>query len=311
MEKLKDFRPVHFGFGFIAMIVIGIINLPLLEYNKDFYTLIMIISLISMPLLCWIIDDRIEKTRVKIKMTNIETNTPNQVMDSIKRALKMRKISQMEILTYLYTLQANDSLSNFEFFDIIGETYQLNPKFFMVSIYTKIRRKFSKIYGDEGMRVMNKYILEKFCLDEGEQIIYELNGKIRQKVPKKYTIKVHGTIYVTNHRIIAHGKSEFHPYESAGSVIFQVVIGGTGENPKKIKIAHISSSGPCYGYPFPIKNLRGLRHFSAYNNHELSYSVKQDENLYSDDCRITVIASKKEQHGDKLFAILDEFQTRK
>ena len=253
-----------------------------------------------MTLICWIIDDKIEKTRVKKKMTGIETNTPNQVLDRIKKALKMRKPSIAEILSYLYILQSTNSLSNFEFFDIIGQTFQLSPKFFMLSIYPNIRGKFRKIYGDEEMQVMNKNILEKFCLDEGEQLIYELNEVIRKKVPKKYTIKVlHGTIYITNYRIIAHGKFVFE---------LELAIGGSFKNPKEAKIAYISNSTPCYGYLFPIKNLHGLINPSAFNNHNLSYSVKQDEDLYSDDCRITIVASKKEDHGDKLFAILDKFQ---
>jgi len=298
---LKDFRPTYMVFGlFSAGAITLIITFPHLLNESIVNTLsplLMIIFWPLMTLLCWIIDDKIEKTHVKKKMTGIETDTPNQVMDRIKKALEMRKPSITEILANLYTLQANNSLSNFEFFDRIGETYQLNPKFFMLSIYPKIRLKLSKIYGDEGMRVMNKYILEKSCLDEGEQIIYELNGTIRQKFLKKYTIKVlHGTIYVTNSRIIAHGKFEFRLYQSAGAVIF-----GTTKSPKKAKIAYISRSGPCYGYPFPIKNLHGLRHY------ELSYSVKHYNKIVS---RITIIASKKEEHRDKLFAILDKFQIR-
>ena len=87
-----------------------------------------------------------------------------------------------------------------------------------------------------------------------------------------------------------------------------LTIDGSFKNPKEAKIAYISSSTPCYGYPFPIKNLHGLINPSAFNNYNLSYSVKQDENLYSDDCRIIIDASKKENHGDKLFAILDKFQ---
>jgi len=311
---LKDFRAGYVYIGFFAAIAIllstSIIWGKLILYNLPerfwgvLFSIIFIISWISVTLLCWIIDDKIEKTHVKKKMTDIETNTPNQVMDRIKKALEMRKASKAEILTDLYALQANNSLSNFEFFDLIGETYQLNPKFFMLSIYPKIRYKFSKIYGDEGMSVMNKYILEKFCLDEGEQIIYELNGKIRQKVPKKYTIKIlHGTIYVTNSRIIAHGKFEFRLYQSAGEAIF---LGGSTKSPKKAKNAYFSSSGPCYGYQFPIKNLHYLYN---YNNRNLSYSVKQDDNIVSD--TITIFVSKKEHHGDKLFAILDKFQIRK
>jgi hypothetical protein len=301
VEKLKDFWSGYACFGLIAGVAIFTITL-IIDYTLPEWlpTVIFSISWISVTLICWIIDDRIEKTRVKKRMTGIETNTPNQVLDRIKKALKIEKPSIAEILSYLYILQATNSLSNFEFFDIIGQTFRMSPKFFMLSIYPNIRSKFRKIYGDEGMQVMNKNILEKFCLDEGEQIIYELNGTIGKKVPKKYTIKVlHGTIYVTNYRIVVHGKLVFE---------LEVDTGGSFKNPKEAKIAYISNSTPCYGYSFPIKNLHGLINPSAFNNYNLSYSVKQDENLYSDDCRITIDASKKEEHGDKLFAILDKFQ---
>jgi len=304
---MKNFWWGHVILGAIAASIIAtiavIISIPHLGWNEQFFNFffgsIIMISWPLMTLLCWIIDDKIEKDRIKKKMIGIETNTPNQVMDRIKKALEMRKPSITDILADLYTLQANNSLSNFEFFDIIGKTYQLNPKFFMLSIYPKIRPKFSKIYGDEGMLVMHKYILEKFCLDEGEQIIYELNGKIRQKVPKKYTINIlHGIIYVTNSRIIAQGKFKFELYQSAGAVIF-----GSTKSPKKAKIAYFSSSRPCYGYQFPIKNLHYLYN---YNNRNLSYSVN-DKRVST----ITIFVSKKEHHGDKLFTILDKFQIRK
>ncbi len=301
MERLKDFWSGYACFGLIVGVAIFTITLNF-DYTLPEWlpTVIFGISWISVTLICWIIDDMIEKTRAKKRMTGIETNTPNQVLDRIKNALKMKKPSIYEILSYLYILQATKLLSNFEFFDIIGQTFQSNPKFFMLSIYPNIRSKFRKIYGDEGMQVMNKNILEKFCLDEGEQIIYELNGTIRKKVPKKYTIKVlYGTIYVTNYRIVVHGKFVFE---------IEVAFGGSFRNPKETKIAYISNSTPCYGYAFPIRNLHGLINPSAFNNHNLSYSVKQDENLYSDDCRITIDASKKEDYGEKLFAILDKFQ---
>lgn len=77
-----------------------------------------------MPLLCWIINDRSEKARIKKRTTDLETYTTNQVIDRIKKALEMEKPSRAEILTYLYTLQATHSLSNLEFFDIIGKTFQ-------------------------------------------------------------------------------------------------------------------------------------------------------------------------------------------
>ncbi|MHA1479641.1 MAG: hypothetical protein ACTSPU_15725 [Promethearchaeota archaeon] len=111
----------------------------------------------------------------------MDKNTSNYYRIWIEKALLMRKPSKDGILKCLYALQAENSLPAFEFFDVIGDIYQRAPVFFMSSIYPKIRRKFGKIYKNEGMRVMDKYILEKFCLDEGEQIKHEFYGIVKLK----------------------------------------------------------------------------------------------------------------------------------
>jgi len=111
----------------------------------------------------------------------------------------------------------------------------------------------------------------------------------------------------TNYRIITQGKLGFDLNLSTGQSILELTV-GSSKNPKKAKSSYISSSGPCYGYQFPIKNLHSLRH--DFTNRNLIYSAKQDNTIVSDD-RITIFVSKKEYRGDKLFAILDKFQIRK
>ena len=233
----------------------------------------------------------------------MDKNTSNYYRIRIEKALLMRKPSKDGILKCLYALQAENSLPTFEFFDVIGEIYQQKPAFFMLSIYPKIRRKFGKIYRNEGMRVMDKYILEKFCLDEREQIINEFYGTLKLKVPKKYVIRIiNGSIYVTNQRIIAQGKLGFDLDLSAGQSFLE--IGGSTKNPKKAKIAYISSTAPCYGYSFPIKNLYNLNRFTSGSKiRKLSYLVPQKR-------KITINISKKEGTGDKLHEILNSIQQR-
>ena len=235
----------------------------------------------------------------------MEKNTSNQHMIRIKNVLERKKPSGAEIRGYLTTLQADKSLPPFEFFDVVGETYQLNPTFFMLSIYPKIRRKFGKIYKNEGMRVMDKHILEKYCLDEGEKIIHEFSGTSKLKVPKKYVIRIiNGTFYVTNLRIIAQGKLGFDLDLAAGQTILEFG-GGSTKNPKKALKQYISGSKSCYGYSFPIKNLFKLNRFTTGSKiKKLSYLVPQRT-------KITINISKKEGVGDKLYEILNEFQTRK
>jgi len=235
----------------------------------------------------------------------MEKNTSNQYIIRIKNALERKKPSGVEIRDYLTTLQVDKSLSTFEFFDVVGETYQLNPTFFMLSIYPKMRRKFGKIYKNEGMRVMDKYILEKFCLDEGEQIKHEFYGTVKLKVPKKYVIRIiNGTFYVTNRRIIAQGKLGFDLNLSTGQAILEFG-GGSTKNPKKALKHYISSLKSCYGYSIPIKNLyRLLRFTSGSKIRKLSYLVPQKT-------KITINISKKEGIGDKLHAFLNDFQQPK
>ena len=236
-------------------------------------------------------------------MTIMEKNTSNQYIIRIEKALEKRNVS--ELCNNLFDLHVDNSLSDFEFFDVIGDIYQQAPAFFMLKIYPKIRRKFGKIYKNEGMRVMDKHILEKYCLDEGEKIIHEFSGTSKLKVPKKYVIRIiNGTFYVTNLRIIAQGKLGFDLDLAAGQTILEFG-GGSTKNPKKALKQYISGSKSCYGYSFPIKNLFKLNRFTTGSKiKKLSYLVPQRT-------KITINISKKEGVGDKLYEILNEFQTRK
>lgn len=219
----------------------------------------------------------------------MDKNISNRYIIWIRKALLMRKPSGVEIRGSLYALQAENSLSNFEFFDVIGEIYQRKPVFFMLSIYPKIRHKFGKVFGNEGLQVMDKYILEKFCLKKGEQIIHEFKGTIKKKIPQKYMAKVvNGTIYVTNRRIIAQGSLVFESHQSTGEA----------------KFGYIFGSKPCYGYLFPIKNLYKLTPLSGSKNRKLSYFGLRKS-------KITINVPKKEITLDKLHAFLNDFQTQK
>lgn len=232
----------------------------------------------------------------------MEKNTSNQYIIRIEKALEKRNVS--ELCNNLFDLHVDNSLSDFEFFDVIGDIYQQAPAFFMLKIYPKIRRKFGKIYRNEGMRVMDKYILEKFCLDEGEQIKHEFYGTVKLKVPKKYVIRIiNGTFYVTNRRIIAQGKLGFDLDLSTGQAILEFG-GGSTKNPKKALKHYISSSKSCFGYSIPIKNLYKLNRFTTGSKiKKLSYLVPQKT-------KITINISKKEGIGEKLYEILNDFQAR-
>ncbi|MFX0134604.1 MAG: BRCT domain-containing protein [Candidatus Hodarchaeota archaeon] len=194
------------------------------------------------------------------------------VMNNIKEALEMKKPSAKLILSYLDNFKEEyQHLSDSDFFDIIGETFKLNPEFFMKSLYTKIWDKMGKLYGDEGRRMMERYIIEKFCLYSEEQILYECDGSVEQILSKQYKISVQsGSIFVTNMRIIAQGKFRKATLTSGMGVLsllapLEAFLDAITEpsKTKGIKQGLIDSSLqqelPCYGYMFPIKNIFDLR----------------------------------------------------
>ena len=183
----------------------------------------------------------------------------NQVKDDIKKEIEKIRPSRYQILSYLSKLTFKEIeygkeyknkyifLSSTEFYDIIGEIFKLNPRFFMNSLHTKIGREMRKRYGDEKRKEMDKYIIEKFCLYDGEQILYTCEAKVQQKRKGK-GFWIYGTLFVTNNRIIVQGEIK--------------IFGHTISNMRKIKNNVVERSVkqelPCYGHQFPYQNLFNL-----------------------------------------------------
>ena len=198
----------------------------------------------------------------------------NQIIDNIKMEFSARR-SAKRILKSLYSLRTQEKfqqLTDSEFFDIVGEVFNLNPDFFMKELYKTFRNKMGRIIGVEKLKEMEKYIIEKFCLYEGEQILYECKGNIKQtelleqKKSGKYKmdswpVKISvrsGDIFITNYRIIAHGVLKVSGGESTRLWTWTslwVFSGGSKRTERRD--AKIKSS-PLFGYQFPYKNHFGL-----------------------------------------------------
>ncbi|MHA1479642.1 MAG: hypothetical protein ACTSPU_15730 [Promethearchaeota archaeon] len=221
-----------------------------------------------------------------------------ELQSSLKKSLFSKRKICGELRNNVFALQADNSLSDPEFFDVIGEICQRKPMFFMLWIYPKMRDKLRKVYGNEGLRVMDKYILEKFCLDEGERIIHEFNGTLKLKAAKKYVIRINnGYVYVTNHRIVAQGKISLDTDYSAKQAVLEFA-GISTKTPLGAKIAYLSGSKPCYGYYFG--GVKHISYLSFEKKRKLTYSVLSEE------IDITINVSKKDNTGDKLYQILDK-----
>lgn len=202
----------------------------------------------------------------------------NQVFSNIDEEIKSTKPSTKRIITYLYDLRTKEEfqgLSDSKFYDFIGEVFKLNPEFFMKNIYREMLsgKPFRKIH----LMEMEKNIIEKFCLYEGEQILYECNGKIEESTTMKarepIKASVEGRIYVTNYRIIAHGKFSVKGGFGRGGGIFDLFSWGRAQRAKG-KGEFVGSSAsqelPCYGFQFETTNHIRLKKLYA---NAISYRV--------------------------------------
>ena len=241
----------------------------------------------------------------------------NQVKENIKEAIgKMHKgpaFYKKKILTNLF--EKCQYVSDSEFYDIVGETFKSNPTNFMKYIYNDLRHKFSKLNRDEKRREMDKYIIEKFCLYSGEQILHECDGRIHLMRIKQYTFRVRsGTIFVTNYRIIAQGEFKATMWarqygrltEFGGDVRF-----GLKSQRKKAQRAEKAISDipdqeelPCYGYIFPIKNLYNLRKRNHRATADIKYEVKLDDQVHTIQFSSPSFKREIEENIDKVCDIL-------
>ena len=134
----------------------------------------------------------------------------SQILDILKEELQRPKPVSSKILNTLLDLRRKaefQQLSDSDFFNIVGETFKIKPEFFMKKLYKSFRNKMGKLIGDEKLKEMERYILEKYYLTEGEQILLEFNGNITQNRKMTEPIFLNSaSIFITNARMIAQGK---------------------------------------------------------------------------------------------------------
>ena len=227
-----------------------------------------------------------------------ELDYKNQVINDIKKEFQNPNPYTERILKTLFDLRAkgiSQQLSDSEFFDIVGETYKLNPGFFMKELYKTFIVKVGKIIGPEKRQEMEKYIIEKFCLAEDEQVLYGCKGNVKclpMKMPSFSEIVFgnipsislrSGDIFLTNYRLITHG-----------------LLKTTGGDRKDKKNVFIESSS-VFGYQFPFKNHRSLG-FSI-KTQIVSYFLKIDKTFYTISIKLTD-KSKGKEDGSKIFDLL-------
>ncbi|MFW9968920.1 MAG: hypothetical protein ACFFDF_01885, partial [Candidatus Odinarchaeota archaeon] len=180
------------------------------------------------------------------------------IVNKIRQEITSSAPSSNLVINQLYKLQDLLYENLPHFYDIVAETFMLNPEFFMESIYGNSLFQKGEI---------TKYIVEKYCLYDEEQILLEFHGDIKQVDDihnNIYVLVKGGTIFVTNYRIIAQGKLKakghsLNAYIWGGPIIWS--LSGSSKRAKSKNGIISSSAGqelPCYGYQFKRQNLMGL-----------------------------------------------------
>jgi len=96
---------------------------------------------------------------------------------------EFEQVDQSKISAFLSDLLSKKEyqlLSESEFIDIVEEAFKSNPEVYMEKLYEKVRKRVKNLYGDEKLKEMEKNLVEKFSLYEGEQILFEFEGNISQ-----------------------------------------------------------------------------------------------------------------------------------
>jgi len=245
---------------------------------------------------------------IKHIMENVSLGSGDQILNNIKKELEKAPstISKENILSFLFHEQL---VSYSEFYNIVGETFKFNPEYYMKKLYGDVRKRILKLYGEEKLNEMEKYIIEKYCLYDGEQLLDVFYGNVRQ-IPKKKSQEVNilGRFYITNNRIISQGELFGMPYTG----LYLPFLGQTGivsakkrerkERPIKNKIASsIQQEIPCYGYNISYKNLFNLK-----KKKNLEYQLKKENKTIV--IKIRLPKENRAEHLDILYDILNKEQ---
>ena len=220
----------------------------------------------------------------------------------------------LTIFSNLLSKEEYQDLSDSDFHFIVGETFKLNPEFFMDSLYRDLRKRMEK----KNRLIMDKYIVEKYSLIDEEHIIYEFNGNIKfadlQNVKPSGGLKFGvmlpasasvtlGSIFLTNYRLIAQGMLDTKAKRNPFWGIFVNVLtpgGYRAYGSKKI----ILESSLTFGYQFPTRNHIYLKK----KRNGVSYSYIQDNQFKLIEIKLNSKTSqaKREEQINTIFQILSK-----
>ena len=257
----------------------------------------------------------------------------NQIVNNINEEINRPEPSYSRIETNLRELwkikAEHQSISDSEFFKIVGESFSKNPELFMKNNFIS---SFLPYYKDrEKKNQMARYIIEKYSLYDGEKILFECDADITMTDSKSKIVRLplsvsiyYGHLFVTNNRIIAQGQLEvkggrlggWGGFGLAELLIDGLIYSSSGGSRRKVAMKGMIDTSttqelPCYGYEFPIKPFKGLitpinarlrKKYKEKPKKSVGYFVKVGDRTFA----VSIKQYKKEEYLDKLYEILSK-----
>ncbi|MBA7677066.1 hypothetical protein ES703_85314 [subsurface metagenome] len=260
-------------------------------------------------------EKRLEMAQYLIK--NFGLFSTEQILNQIKEEFKQTPSKDLNLREFLsskisiifsdlLTKEEYQHLSGSDFNFIVGETFKLNPEFFMDSLYWDLRLRMEK----KNRLIMDKYIIEKYSLIDEEHIIFECNGDIKLVDSQKGSLSVtSGSIFLTNYRLIAQGildaKGPLTLLEIAKHILDIYAIVGGDISRRREATELLLESSLTFGYQFPSRNHINLKR----KRNGVSYSCIQNNQFRTIQIKLPLETSnvKREEQVNNIFKILSKF----
>jgi hypothetical protein len=228
-------------------------------------------------------------------------NPINQRMNEIKRDIVNDNPSKDKILMYFEELRLSwlkKKIRDTEIYTFIGEVFNINPQFYMKSLYQPINlsfinelgKKIDRVEGLKKLRELEEYILKTYCLYGGEQFLGVFRGNLKLESEDHGEMVTGSHIFVTNFRIIAQGNLVLSYGPSRLSTLAESFFTNSDPEFKKKLRPSTYEEIPCYGYPIPLEILFGLKlkgeqrnlifkNIMGYKNYQITIKIIRKKEL--------------------------------
>jgi len=235
---------------------------------------------------------------------NIE-NIKKQILDFLDiKDLKQAKKALIGLKLLVDLIRSIEIKDIPQFGEIFAEVARKHPKYTANNLnksFQLMLRKRSQPT-QEKLYELDRYLIKKYCLFEGETISDSFYGDLRTT----YLHVSKGQIFLTNQRIIACGRSYLTSIVKEGPTAMKTKYGYAKENAHQMKGITIRESlfKPAfesgimtYGFPYPIRNAYKIKRGKSKVQYTINVEYETQGKFY--DAKLNVKVTPDKIKGDK------------